>query len=84
MYRWGRPEVNSRGTPKSKGEYLSIQEHLAAFQQARQDHDAELKRIQTEFRHKIKEMEETIVSLTKEVTVLKNRPTLESMIDPQI
>ncbi|XP_032792017.2 formin-2 isoform X2 [Daphnia magna] len=77
MYRWGRPDANSKGTPRAKEDYLPIQEHLAAFQQARLEHDAELKRIQADFRNKIKELEETIATLKKEVLVLKNRPTLE-------
>lgn len=78
MYRWIRPEtVSNNGTARSKQDYLSIQEHMSNVQQTKLEHEAEMNRMQSEFRQKINVMEETILNLGKEIAILKSRPTPE-------
>lgn len=80
MYRWNRPDASASGnvgSTRSKTDYVSIQEHLTALQQARQEHNAEVLRLQSDFRQRLCQLEETITSLTKEVAILKSRPTPE-------
>ena len=82
MYKWNRQESihagNVNGSPaRSKTEYLTIQEHVAALQSARQEHNSEVMRLQSDFRQRLCQLEETIASLTKEVSILKSRPTPE-------
>lgn len=78
MYRWVRPEtVINNGTARSKQDYLSIQEHMSNVQQTKLEHEAEMNRMQSEFRQKINVMEDTILNLGKEIAILKSRPTLE-------
>ena len=78
MYRWNRPDTASNnGTARSKQDCLSIQEHTSNVQQTRLEHEAQMNRMQSEFRQKIDGMEETISNLVKEIAILKSRPTLE-------
>ena len=78
MYRWIRPDsVSNNGAARSKQDYISIQEHMSNINQLKQDHEAEINRVQTELRQKFTAMEDTGSNLNKEITILKSRPTPE-------
>ena len=72
MYRWIRPDSASHnGAARSKQDYISIQEHMSNINQLKQDHEAEINRVQTELRQKFTAMEDTGSNLNKELRYSK-------------